>query len=180
MINTHAYCNVKCKFCVWRELSLNGFPVEQQICSYMYTYRVKRSSMRWTQSKLLIWRTSYRFQVKVTIRCVYIVVFWGINLELTILKLMLNAVYCKIYKIMFNVHMFKKKFGMLQENIDTNAKSCEICNEKNPMFFFGKIRFRKKFVSTYLHCLNVATPLEFKFTLNGKWNSLGDLKVAQH
>lgn len=111
---------------------------------------------------------SYRFQVKVTIRCVYIVVFWGINLELAILKLMLNAVYCKIYKIMFNVHMLKKKFGMLQENIGTNAKSCEICNEKNPMFFFGKIRFRKKFVSTYLHCLNVATPLEFKFTLNGK------------
>lgn len=122
---------------------------------------------------------SYRFQVKVTIRCVYIVVFWGINLELAILKLMLNAVYCKIYKIMFNVHMFKKKFGMLQENIGTNAKSCEICNEKTH-FFFGKIRFRKKFVSTYLHCLNVATPLEFKFTLNGKWNSLGDLKNAQH
>lgn len=69
----------------------------------------------------------------------------------------------------FNIHMFKKKFGMLQENIGTNAKSCEICNEKNPMFFLGgKIRFRKKFVSTYLHCLNVATPLEFKFTLNGK------------
>lgn len=122
---------------------------------------------------------SYRFQVKVTIRCVYIVVFWGINLELAILKLMLNAVYCKIYKIMFNVHMFKKKFGMLQENIGTNAKSCEICNEKTH-FFFWKIRFRKKFVSTYLHCLNVATPLEFKFTLNGKWNSLGDLKNAQH
>lgn len=31
----------------------------------------------------------------------------------------------------FNIHMFKKKFGMLQENIGTNAKSCEICNEKN-------------------------------------------------
>lgn len=81
---------------------------------------------------------SYRFQVKVTIRCVYIVVFWGINLELTILKLMLNAVYCKIYKIMFNVHMFKKKFWMLQENIGTNAKSCEICNEKTQFFFFWK------------------------------------------
>lgn len=37
---------------------------------------------------------------------------------------------------MFNVHMFKKKFGMLQENIGTNAKRCEICNEKNPIFFF--------------------------------------------
>lgn len=69
---------------------------------------------------------------------------------------------------MFNVHMLRKKFGMLQENIGTNAKICEICNEKTPIFFFGKIRFRKKFVSTYLHCLNVATPLEFKFTLSGK------------
>lgn len=142
MINTHAYCNVKCKFCVWRELSLNGFPVEQQICSYMYTYRVKRSSMRWTQSKLLIWSTSYRFQVKVTIRCVYIVVFWGINLELTILKLMLNAVYCKIYKIMFNVHMFKKKFGMLQENIGTNAKR-DLQWKKPNVFFLEKLDSEK-------------------------------------
>lgn len=142
MINTHAYCNVKCKFCVWRELSLNGFPVEQQICSYMYTYRVKRSSMRWTQSKLLIWSTSYRFQVKVTIRCVYIVVFWGINLELAILKLMLNAVYCKIYKIMFNVHMFKKKFGMLQENIGTNAKR-DLQWKKPNVFFWEKLDSEK-------------------------------------
>lgn len=37
---------------------------------------------------------------------------------------------------MFNVHMFKKKFWMLQENIGTNAKSCEICNEKTQFFFF--------------------------------------------
>lgn len=59
-----------------------------------------------------------------------------------------------------------------------NVKSCEICNEKNLMFFFGKIRFWKKFVSMYLYCLNVVMLLEFKFILNGKWNSLGDLKVV--
>lgn len=58
---------------------------------------------------------------------------------------------------MFNVHMFKKKFGMLQENIGTNAKSCEICNEKNPMFlgfFLEKLDSEKicKHVLTLLKC----------------------------
>lgn len=49
---------------------------------------------------------------------------------------------------------------------------------KKFIFFFWKIRFRKKFVSMYLYCLNVVMLLEFKFILNGKWNSLGDLKVV--
>lgn len=44
---------------------------------------------------------------------------------------------------MFNVHMLKKKFGMLQENIGTNAKSCEICNEKTPFFFLEKLDSEK-------------------------------------
>lgn len=51
---------------------------------------------------------------------------------------------------------------------------------KTTNFFCGKIWFRKKLVSTCLHCFNVATSLEIKFALNEKWNSLGDLKVAQH
>lgn len=153
MINTHAYCNVKCKFCVWRELSLNGFPVEQQICSYMYTYRVKRSSMRWTQSKLLIWSTSYRFQVKVTIRCVYIVVFWGINLELAILKLMLNAVYCKIYKIMCLIYIcLRKSSGYFRKSFQTRKVVRFAMKKTQCFFFFGKIRFRKKFELTLLKC----------------------------
>lgn len=154
MINTHAYCNVKCKFCVWRELSLNGFPVEPRICSYMYTYRVKRStcSMRWTQSKLLIWRTSYRFQVKVTIRCVYIVVFWGINLELAIIKLMLNAVYCKIYKKLCLIYIcLRKSSGYFRKSFQTR-KVVRFAMKKTQCFFFGKIRFRKKFELTLLKC----------------------------
>lgn len=101
-----------------------NFPVEPQICSYMYIYRVKRNhcSMRWTQSKLLIWSTSYRFQVKVTIRCVYIVVFWGINLELTILKLMLNAVYCKIYKIMCLIYICLRKSSACFRKISAQTR----------------------------------------------------------
>lgn len=74
----------------------------------------------------------------------------------------------------------RKSSGCFRKISARTRKVVRFAMKKTQCFFFGKIRFRKKFVSTYLHCLNVATPLEFKFTLNGKWNSLGDLKVAQH
>lgn len=82
---------------------------------------------------------SYRFQVKVTIRCVYIVVFWGINLELAILKLMLNAVYCKIYKIMCLIYIcLRKSSGCFRKISAQTRKVVRFAMKKTQCFFFWK------------------------------------------